>query len=134
MSFGRSQTLFLSGFLSSLLPIQIALCSIDLGQTKSDLIEPFLRQARLLGCGPTAVSGSSSLYYCCHWVHWVPPNCHNAMCCFGLIPPNFHFSCQCQAEMLLEERWRSGKKLFLISAILLINLPLLHSIVILFYD
>lgn len=40
---------FLLGLLRPLLPIQIVLCATDIGQTKSDLTVPFLRQARSCG-------------------------------------------------------------------------------------
>lgn len=45
----QKSNIFLLGFLRSLLPTEIALCPTGLGQTKSNLIAPFLRQARSHG-------------------------------------------------------------------------------------
>lgn len=105
----QKSIIFLLGFLISLLPIQIALCPTSLGQTKSNLIRPFLRQPRQRGLCASACNWWPSLYSCCHWGHWVPPNCcSDIIYSFALIPSTVHFLSLCQSEILPEESWKSG--------------------------
>lgn len=95
---------FLLRLLRSFLPIQIVLCP---GKVIWSRLSP--GKPDRMGCGPAAVTGRSPMYYCCHWMQWGPSNCHSdIMCSFALISPKFLFPCQCQAEKLPEEMWRSG--------------------------